>query len=153
KAGLKVVARWRPEDIWAGVSDLEVYPYLATYGIPLYVNHDIHLKLYVFESTAAFSTSGNLTLRGFGYGDQGDIEVGSFVQLSREDWSKIYEIINSSRQVDDDIYQRYKEYIASCPRIPDLPPPTSNLLGAPKSYTIASLPAVETPAKLAEYYF
>src|SRR6266478_4547971 len=47
---IKVVVRWRPEDVRTGVSDIAIYPHLLELGIPLYVNHDIHLKLYVFES-------------------------------------------------------------------------------------------------------
>ena len=61
---LRVVARWRPEDIRSGVSDLAIYPALANRGIPLYVNPDIHLKIYVFESNTAFCGSANLTARG-----------------------------------------------------------------------------------------
>ncbi len=150
---IKVVVRWRPEDVQTGVSDIAVYPHLVERGIPLYVNHDIHLKLYVFESNTAFSASGNLTLRGFGYSEKSNIEIGSFVHLTQGDWSRIYELINTSRQVDEAMYQRYKRYVESCPKVakPATPPP--DLCGTPKAYTISSLPATETPAKLSEYYF
>lgn len=152
-AGIKVIVRWRPEDVLAGVSDIAIYPYLAERGIPLYVNQNIHLKLYVCESNTAFSTSGNLTLRGFGYSEKRNIEVGSFIHLNSEDWSRIYELINTSTQVDEDIFQRYKRYVESCPKVvaPVTPPP--DLLGTRKVYTISSLPAMETPIKLSEYYF
>ena len=152
-SGIKVVVRWRPEDVQTGVSDIAIYPYLVERKIPLYVNHDIHLKLYVFESNVAFSTSGNLTLRGFGYSEKANIEVGSFVNLTREDWSRIYQLINTSRQVDEGMYKRYERYAESCSKIakPTTPPP--ELYSTPKDYTISSLPAMETPAKLSEYYF
>jgi hypothetical protein len=149
----KVIVRWRPEDVRTGVSDIAIYPYLVERGILLYVNFDIHLKLYVFESNIAFNTSGNLTLRGFGYSEKSNVEVGSFVQLTHHDWSRLYNLINSSRQIDDIIYQRYIQYVESCPKvsIPDTPP--FDLYNAPKAYTISSLPAMESPSKLAEYYF
>ena len=153
KRGIKIVVRWRPEDVRSGVSDLEIYPYLAECGIPLYCNKGIHLKLYVFESNFAFSTSGNLTLRGFGYTADSNIEVGSFVNITQEDWSRIYKVINTSKQVDEDMYQRYKKYVEACPKLPEpviLPP---DLFGTLKAYTISSLPAMETPVKLADYYF
>jgi hypothetical protein len=151
--GIKIVVRWRPEDLRSGVSDIEIYPYLAECGIPLYVNKDIHLKLYVFESNIAFSTSGNLTLRGFGYSENSNIEVGSFINIIQEDWARIYKMINTSKQVNEDMYQQYKKYVEACPKLPktDVPPP--DFFGTPKAYTISSLPAVETPATLAEYYF
>lgn len=151
--GIKVIARWRPEDVQTGVSDIAIYPYLVERKIPLYINHNIHLKLYVFESNIAFSTSGNLTLRGFGYSEISNVEVGSFVHLTQHDWARIYKLINSSRQVDDVIYERYQQYVESRPKIakPEISPP--DLCDTPKAFTISSLPAMETPAKLSEYYF
>lgn len=151
--GIKVITRWRPEDVRSGVSDIAIYPFLVERKIPLYINHDIHLKLYVFQSNVAFSTSGNLTLRGFGYSEKANVEVGSFVHLTYQDWSRIYNLVNSSRQVDAAIYERFKQYVESCPKVekPETPPP--DLYGTPKAFTISSLPAMESPTKLSEYYF
>ncbi len=149
---IKVVTRWRPEDLVSGVSDIAIYPYLKERRIPLYINHDIHLKLYIFSSNNAFSTSGNLTLRGFGYSEQSNIEVGGFVQLTQADWSRIYALIKISKQVDEDMYQRCKRYIESCPKVVKSATPPPDLYGTPKSYTLSTLPAMETPIKLAEYY-
>src|SRR5690348_15860572 len=151
--GIKVIVRWRPEDLRNGVSDITIFPYLTEKGIPLYINKDIHLKLYVFESNVAFCTSGNLTLRGFGYSEKPNIEVGGFVQLTQEDWSRLYDLIAKSKQVDEDLHQAYKQYLESCPKVPapGLSPPELALVR--KTYTISSLPATETPTHLANYYF
>ena len=115
KVKIKVVCRWRPEDIVAGVSDLEIYPFLKQSNCELYINSNIHLKLYVFTSNTAFNTSGNLTLRGLGYSESANIEVGNMVNLTTYDWTKVYNVINSSRLVTDDIYQRFKEYFDQHP--------------------------------------
>ena len=152
KVKLKVICRWRPEDIITGVSDLEVYSYLKASGCQLYINPDIHLKLYVFASNAAFNTSGNLTLRGLGYSDSANIEVGNMVSLTTNDWTKIYEIIHASRQVDDALYQRFKGYADQRPP-PGTPMPPIDFLPPAKTYTISSLPATESPEKLADFYF
>jgi hypothetical protein len=151
--GIKVIVRWRPEDLRNGVSDIAIFPYLTERGIPLYINQDIHLKLYAFESNVAFSTSGNLTLRGFGYSDRPNIEVGGFVQLTQEDWFRIYELIAKSKQVDKDLYLAYKQYLERCPKAatPATLPPEIQI--ARKAYTVSSLPATETPTQLATYYF
>jgi hypothetical protein len=151
RAKLKVICRWRPEDIIAGVSDVEVFTYLKELGCQLFINPDIHLKLYVFASNVAFSTSGNLTSRGLGYSEIGNIEVGNMVALTTQDWTKIYEIVNASRQVDDILYERYKELVKKYPITPQ--PLVPNLLPPAKTYTISSLPATETPKRLAEFYF
>lgn len=149
---LKVICRWRPEDIVAGVSDLEVFSYLKESGCQLFINPDIHLKLYVFASNTAFNTSGNMTLRGLGYSESANIEVGNMVTLTTNDWTKIYEIINASRQVDDALYQRFKDYAAQRPPL-GTPLAPMDLLPPAKSYTISSLPATESPKKLADFYF
>ena len=147
-----MICRWRPEDIVAGISDLEVFNFLKESGSQLYVNPDIHLKLYVFASNMAFNTSGNMTLRGLGYSENANIEVGNMVTLSTNDWMKIYEIINNSRQVDDALYQRFKDYAAQRPPRGALLPPM-DLLPLAKTYTISSLPATESPITLGDFYF
>jgi len=149
---IKVVCRWRPEDIVSGVSDLEIYPFLRQSGSELYINSNIHLKLYVFSSNTAFNTSGNMTLRGLGYSESANIEVGNMVSMTTSDWTKIYDIINSSRLVTNDIYQRFKEYSSKNPPV-SRPLPPIDLMPAPKSYTISSLPATDSPKKLADFYF
>jgi PLD-like domain len=152
KQALKLVCRWDPEDLISGVSDLEVFTYLNENGCELYLNGNIHLKLYVFASNIAFSTSGNLTLRGLGYSADSNVEVGNMVSLGLEDWEKIYQIIAASRQVDHEMYGRFRNYVESRPDLGALKA-IPNLLGEPKTFTRSSLPAVETPSKLQEYYF
>jgi len=151
KVRLKVVCRWRPDDLLTGASDVEIFPYLKRAGCELYLNSDIHLKLYVFGSNRAFNTSANLTLQGLGYSDHPNIEIGNLVTLNAPDWQRIYRIISASRQVDDAIYARYKQFTEQN-RLPGPGKVPIDLLGKPKDYTIASLPATETPAKLAQFY-
>src|SRR4051812_7524457 len=63
---MKVICRWRLDDLLSGAADLDVYPYLRDLGSELYINNALHAKLYVFASNDAFLTSGNLTLAGLG---------------------------------------------------------------------------------------
>lgn len=147
---LKLVCRWALDDITCGVSDLEVFTYLREKGCKLYINPTIHLKLYVFASNAAFNTSGNLTLRGLGYCDRPNIEVGNMLQLSSADWANIYQVIATSTQVDEALYLRLKAYVENHPDPVRVKPPF-DFVGPTKTYTISSLPATETPDKLGEY--
>src|SRR5271165_6354488 len=148
---LKVVCRWAPEDLVSGASDVEVFTYLKEKGCELYVNQTIHLKLYVFASNFAFSTSGNLTLRGLGYSSDSNIEVGNCVALGQDDWTRIYQVVATSRQVDEELYVRFKNYVESQPSSQSRGP-TPDLLGNPKAFTLSSLPATETPSLLMDYY-
>jgi hypothetical protein len=148
---LKVVCRWALEDLTSGASDVEVFAYLKDKECELYVNQTIHLKLYVFASNCAFSTSGNLTLRGLGYSSDANVEVGNFVSLGQDDWTRIYQVVATSRQVDDEMYVRFRNYVDSQPSLLSRSP-TPDLLGNPKAFTILSLPATETPSMLMDYY-
>jgi hypothetical protein len=152
--GLKLICRWRPGDLAAGVSDLEVFNYLKSKHCDLYVNQQIHMKLYVFESNIAISTSANLTLRGLGYvdSDVANIEVGSNVALTAADWMNLYRVVRGSRLMTDELYAHYKEYVDSIPLSPAAPP-APDLLGPAKKFTLASLPATDSPEELAEFYF
>jgi hypothetical protein len=152
--GLKLVCRWRPEDLVAGVSDLEVFGYLKAMGCELYVNQQIHMKLYAFESNVAISTSANLTLRGMGYVDidRANIEVGSDVELTAADWVNLYRVVRGSRLMTPELYTRFVEYVNANPPRPQTAE-APDLLGPPKKFTLASLPATDSPEELAEFYF
>jgi hypothetical protein len=153
-AGLKVVSRWRPGDLVARVSDLEVFDYLKSKGCELYVNQQIHMKLYAFESNVAMSTSANLTLRGLGYVtlDVANIEVGSEVELSSKDWINLYRVVRGSRVMTAELYARYRDYVQANPKLPEVSA-APDLLGPTKIFTLASLPATDSPEALEEFYF
>jgi hypothetical protein len=153
KKGLKIVCRWRPADLLTGVSDLALFPFAMERGWELYLNDFIHLKLFIFSSNAAFTSSGNLTLRGLGYGEPSNIETGMMLQLDSTDWIKIYEVIQSSRRVDEKLYRALYDYVQSSPPQSSLPSALTIFPSVSKQFTIASLPATETPQRLADYYF
>jgi hypothetical protein len=152
--GCRVVCRWQPLDLVAGVSDLEVYGYLKDRGWDFFVNQQIHMKLYVFESNLAFATSGNLTMTGLGYVDaaRANVEVGTIVELTAQDWVNLYRVIAESRLITPELYARFEEYVRTHPP-PQPSDPAPDLLGPPKKYTLAALPATETPDTLADFYF
>ena len=149
---LQLVCRWTVQDLISGASDLEIFTYLRQKGCELYINPSIHLKLYIFDDNVAFSTSGNLTLRGLGYSSEANIEVGNMVGLNASDWASIYNIIEKSRRVDEALYKRLGAYVESHPDVRQDDDPI-DLFDAPKTYTASSLPGTETPQALAEYYF
>jgi hypothetical protein len=151
---LLVIARWRIEDFTAGVSDLEIFPYLQSRGIKLYANYSLHMKLYVFSSNTAVSTSGNLTLRGLGYVDQCNIEVANEVSLLGGDWVRLHELVQQSRLVTAEVYDRYKEVLASIPVHQPIPSKGfDELFGPRKEFTLGALPATAHPEMLIDFLF
>lgn len=149
--GLKVVVRWRTQDLLAGVSDLEIYEYLKSRGCALFLNSQIHLKLYIFGNNAAICTSANLTMKGLGYVENANIEAGCGADLTSEDWRSIYELVGASRAVSDEVFECFRSFMAKTPNVPPLDLPALNL-PAPKIFSIASFPATKTPREFMNYY-
>lgn len=149
---LRVIIRLKPEDLVSGVSDLAIYPFLREHEIPVFYNHSIHLKLFVFESNRCLVTSGNITNRGLGLGGKGNVEAGAFVHLDSDDWERIYGLLSASRELDDLLYERLRKYVAETPApagVPEFQWPAE----PPRRFTISSLPATETVEALSSAYF
>lgn len=149
---LKIVTRWTAHDIVTGVSDIYIYPYLKSRNIPFYINDSIHLKLFVFESNKAFHTSGNVTARGLGLIDNANVEVGGFVGADAYDWQQIYQIIENSVLVTDEIFEEavkfYQDNKDKRIKLPELQLVKKNQ----KEFSLNSLPAFEDPAVMFELY-
>ena len=75
-AGVAVtlVTRWRPEEIAAGVSDLEVFDLLRSGGHELRLLDHLHAKYYRFDETVVIG-SANLTRRALGWARTSNLEL------------------------------------------------------------------------------
>ena len=72
---VRVVARWIPAEIAAGVCDLEIFDVVtARLGAELYVHPLLHAKLYRFDQTAFFG-SANLTAKALGWRAPTNVEL------------------------------------------------------------------------------
>ena len=151
---LKIIVRWLPKDIINGVSDLSIFGITQNYNIPLYINHNIHLKLFVYNHNTAYHTSGNITKSGLGLINNYNVELGCKVKLTNYDWNKIYNIISSSLLVDNDVYGYYKEKLDCIEKEINYDIQSFDLsdLYNKKEFSIDSLPAVESPIKLFNIY-
>ena len=149
---LAVIARWHPEEILRGVSDLEVYPLLQNRGIPLYIHDSIHLKLFLFDSDRAFCSSANVTSMGLGLRDPGNLEAGALVPLQLEDFLALKRLRDASRLVTDEIYEAYKACIAEAEQTEVTLPHLTLPEEAEQKFLLSMLPATESPEKLWELY-
>lgn len=150
---LSVIVRWGPADLLAGVSDLEIYPYLQELDIPLYINPDIHLKMFLFNSGYAYCGSGNVTCSGLGLSKKGNIEMGHIGFFSLDDHVQARKICDSSRRVTDEIYETYWKYLDRTPSTKTKAPP----INLPpevetKEFLISCLPASRSPDELYSVY-
>ena len=72
---VKVVTRWRPQEVACGVSDLEVYDLIFEMdNVRLYLLDSLHAKLYVADE-ACLVGSANLTGTALGWSTQPNVEL------------------------------------------------------------------------------
>lgn len=104
-----VFVRWETKDIILGASDLEIYPFLKSKGIPLYRNQRIHLKAYVDNFNKCFLTTANISSRALNIPSYPNYnyEIGTIVdKLSLEDRLYFNSIENDSILITDSIYNQ-----------------------------------------------
>lgn len=149
---LQVVCRWSASDLVTGFADLQLYPFLRSKGIRLFLHPRIHLKLYVFDGNAAFHSSGNATGAGLGLGTRANVEVGCRVDLMPGDWDQLFQLLEESEAVDDDRFRELQAYQDSYERDYDPPPPLTLTPSPARAYSILSLPATPSPDVFADWY-
>jgi hypothetical protein len=149
---LAVIARWQPEEILRGVSDLEIYPLLKGRSIPLYIHGSIHLKLLLFDSDRVFCSSANITSNGLGLRGPANTEAGTLVSMLFDDFISLKRIRDNSLLVTDEIYEAYRHCVDNAvlreSTIPDLDLPKT----PDQRYLLSMLPASENPQTLLSHY-
>lgn len=150
---LQVITSWTAANLASGVSDPEVFPLLDAMEIPLYINSDIHLKLFVFENDVAFHTSANITAKGLGLCPKPNVEIGCSVDLGLNDWLQINELLETSSRVTDELYQKAQRYAKENKNaIPPLPPLVLATPTGTHPFSRQSLPQCLSPEELWEFY-
>ena len=150
---LQVITSWTAGNLAAGVSDPDVYLVLEELKIPLYINPNIHMKLFVFEDDVAFHTSANITARGLGLAPNSNLEIGCRLTLELSDWLRINDLLETSCRVTDLMYVQAKRYTDENkdrpPPLPALDLPTN--LGV-HPFSRQALPQCTSPHELWDFY-
>jgi hypothetical protein len=106
---LKVVTRWRLEEIVGGVSDLDVWLLLRDRGAQLWLHPNLHAKYYRADDRVMVG-SANLTSLGLGWRADANLEIlieptqeaSGLANFETELWAR-------ASKVDDTLYRQFKE--------------------------------------------
>ena len=102
---LVCVTRWRPEEIAAGVSDIETYDVVTRHGGALWLRQDLHAKYYRCDAFVRVG-SANLTNAALGWSAGPNLElvvpVGAEEACAR-DFEE--EVLRGAVRVDGDLYE------------------------------------------------
>jgi PLD-like domain len=110
---ISFVARWRPNDLLSGASDLEVYEHARARGWKFGIDPSLHYKIYLVDDRVALLGSANLTSSGLHLEDAGNLEAGVVIEPSLLDLNRLKQHISECTWVTDELYEEIKSYIES----------------------------------------
>ena len=146
-----VLTSWRPDDVLAGASDLNVYELCHDRRWRLYTSDSLHAKLYSLDLATAWIGSANITRRALGLADVSNDEVLGFIDpLPAEVKTWVYRLLHSARPVTDELHASYVAWLAEQPPPPPLTGPPEVLNAERTPFSVRELPAVSSPRRLWE---
>lgn len=110
---LEVFTRWRPDEVAAGVSDLEVWHEVRKHpGARLYLSHRLHAKVYRNEARCLVG-SANVTSSALGWTTHPNLEL--MLEATIQDlrlvlFERLLRL--SAVRVDDELYERMSRLVA-----------------------------------------
>ncbi|GIK64262.1 MAG: hypothetical protein BroJett018_20560 [Chloroflexota bacterium] len=109
---VKCITRWRPDEILAGVSDLEVWDFLQSQpNTELWLRSDLHAKYYRADEQCLIG-SANLTQAALGWAGNSNLEILISNLPTHPDLMGFeVELLRGSIQVDASIYQHIKQAV------------------------------------------
>jgi hypothetical protein len=113
KVKKKLLVRFRLEDILQKSTDFEIYQYCVSNGWELFINFDLHSKLFVFDNKRFMLGSANLTLSGLGLKSNPNIESVFCGNINSLQDKRIDVFFEESIQVDESIIENMKNQIDS----------------------------------------
>ena len=101
----KLIVRFRPEDLKAGASDLDIFPYCRDNGWRLFFRLDLHAKTYVFDRLRCIIGSAKATSSGLNIGGVGNYEMATACDLAENDLRALDLLLLGAVEMDDSIYE------------------------------------------------
>src|ERR1022692_1775427 len=115
---LSCYTRWRPDEIAAGVSDLEVWPLLRARNGTLRLRYDLHAKVFQADGLCLVG-SANVTLAALGWAPAANLELLVPVSADDEVLAAFFdELDRKTVEVTDAIHAEMLEVVNAFPGTP-----------------------------------
>lgn len=109
---IRVLARWKPQDLASGASDLEVFKVCQAHGVPFYVHTSFHGKLYQFDPVGVLIGSFNLTGNGFSINRSGNDEAGVLIPCTPATNRFVDDLFSRSIALDKDLFEEIAYFVS-----------------------------------------
>lgn len=147
---LRVVTRWRVDEIAAGVSDLEVWKLLHDRGnSELWLQPTLHAKYYRSDDKISIG-SANLTHAALGWGASPNLEILEEIPPNHSRWAQFErELFNGVTNVTDALVKAFEAALDDFLTLsPAIPPPTDEVVSSLADWR----PSLRFPADLFAFY-
>jgi hypothetical protein len=101
---ITIVARWQPQDLISGASDLHAYEFAKKNGWGFFVNPNMHYKIYLLDNQLLFLGSANLTQKGLQIGIPGNDEASIQITPTNVDIGRLKRYINGCCKINDNLF-------------------------------------------------
>ncbi len=109
----RLLVRWRLSDIIQGSSDLEIFEIVIKNGWQLYLSQNFHGKIYSLPGFGILVGSANATLSGLSIYGNGNVEINTLVNETKENSAVIDELFSSAVPVTHSLFLKIKEFIST----------------------------------------
>lgn len=150
---ISIITTWKVRDLWMGYSDLGLFSLSKTMGFRVYLNNNIHLKVYLKDWVSCIYGSANLTSAGLGTAKKPNYELcGSVSQIDSEALLYFRRILGESSILDETLYESFKVAVGELPEKPIVDEVNINDSTPEKAFLISSLPMSNSIDSLYEAY-
>lgn len=108
----KIIVRFRLDDLVSGATDKEIYNYCKKNNWQLYINLDLHAKVYIIDNIC-FIGSANTTDSGLSISKLGNIEISKEFEITSEEKNQLERIFHSSKILDDELFNKMMKQLES----------------------------------------
>lgn len=109
----RLLVRFRLEDILSKSTDLEIYEYCKKNNWDLYIQFNLHAKVYVLDENICYMGSANATNKGLSINKRGNLEMTKKFELNTEENEQIEKVFSEALPMNDELFNQMKKQINS----------------------------------------
>lgn len=109
----RILVRFRLEDILSKATDLEIYEYCRKNNWSLYVQFNLHAKVYMLDQNICYMGSANATNKGLSINKRGNLEMTKKFELNTEESKQIEKVFSEALLMNDGLFNQMKKQINS----------------------------------------
>lgn len=109
----RVLVRFRLDDLLSQATDLDIYEYCKKNNWSLYIQFNLHAKVYTIDQNVCYMGSANATNKGLSINKRGNLEMSKRFNLDNEEIKQIEKVFSEALLMNDELFNKMKTQICS----------------------------------------